>query len=99
AAVLEQVMRDIAEDHLPRLADERQRAERDQAIAGADVEKRVTRTDTSVREDAVSDRFQIVECASLLLGVSGVASSEDPRCPPIGRGLVHGCSPDVRPGG
>src|SRR5262249_45576878 len=59
-AALEQIPRDVAEDHPAALADAVQRSERDQTVAAADVEHRVAGGERGVVEHPVADGSEVL---------------------------------------
>ena len=56
--MIEEILRDIAEDHPPRRTHFLERAERDESVAAPDIEDDVTFADVCVAEDAVTDRIE-----------------------------------------
>jgi hypothetical protein len=85
SAVVEEVLRDVAEDDATRLPNERHRTERDQPVTGADVEDHLPGLDASVLQHPVSDRPEELERPSLLLCIVGVAAREHPLGPLVPR--------------
>jgi hypothetical protein len=89
AAVIEQVLRDVGEDHPTGRAEPVQRTEGDQAVPGAHVEHGIAGLQLRLVEDRLPDRVQ--ELSEHLLANGGVAAEPHVRQPsvPAVRGLRH----------
>ena len=84
------VWRNVRKDHLPRCAQAIKRAERDQTIAGADIQYGVTSDDSGVVQDTLPDRAEMLHRLSALLGVVSIAAMKQPSGPLIDGFLAHG---------
>ena len=89
-AALEQVGRDIAEDHLARRADSVEGSEGDQAISTADVEDSGAMSQLGVLDDAVANWGQQLERPTEPVGVAAVAPLGEPGRPPVFRSCPAG---------
>jgi hypothetical protein len=81
AAVLEERLRDVREDHLsgPTL----ERPERDQSVAAPDIEQRLTGVDLSIVEHPVTDGPELLEHRRLVFDVTAGAAVADPVRPAV----------------
>ena len=82
-ALVEEVLRDVAEDHPAALADELEGAEADQAVARADVEDDVAFADVRVLEHAAAELLEVRQLPGELLRVAAVPVLEQPPSPSI----------------
>ena len=63
--------------------------ERDQALPGPDIQQRLAFMEFRVVEDTISDRSQVVEINTVILGETAMATIEDPISPSVVLWLVH----------
>jgi hypothetical protein len=71
-ADVEEVLRDVAEDHAPRLAHARQATEADQPVPAADVEQNVAFLERCAVQNAIAYRREVLEHSPASLGVTAV---------------------------
>src|SRR5207247_9520081 len=86
--MLEQRGGHVAEDHVTGLAHGRDRAEGEQPVARSDVEDSIAFVHCRVHKNPIADGFEESKRPSFLVGVAGVASRQNPICPPIRRGSI-----------
>lgn len=85
AALVEKRTRDVAEDDAAFGSDALEGAERDQAFSGADIEERVARAEVGELEDAIANRFELLERSLPPGRVVTVTVAPEPLRPPVGR--------------
>src|SRR5262249_15229670 len=88
-AAIEQIPRDVAEDHPAALADAVQRSERDQTVAATDVEHRVAGGERGVVEHPVADGTEVLHRGRESPAVTSVPALEQPRGPLVPGRCAH----------
>src|ERR687891_2135787 len=79
--MVDEIRRDIAEDDVACVADHRQRPERNQAVARANIEQRLTGGWSGAPQHALAVLLQLCEPRPLLVRIASMASLEDPLRP------------------
>ena len=65
------------------ITEPRERTPPDHALPGPDIQERLAFMEFRVVEDAISDRSQVVEINTVILGETAMPSIEDPVSPSV----------------
>ena len=93
--MVEEILRHVVEDDVTRRPDPLERPERDEPVAGADVEYDVSRGYLGVVEDAITHGGEVFELSPQQLGVAAVPTAQEPLRPVVldfRRHAEAGCS-------